>query len=118
MSERWHPPTLGDTVVKDHTKTKADRMAELTRALLAGENVSGKVRCACRRLVSRDVMIDLSGVSAETREAWGVVGEAICDGCYTRLLRRGVFTRAEFCEALGAPTELVEALVAKDQADS
>lgn len=86
MSDRWEAPT------------KRVNMAK-------GGNVL--MPCpTCGRRTNADKIVDLSGLAAEVRAAWGMADGA-CDGCRARLYRNGVIDRADFIEALGAPAQQV-----------
>lgn len=65
----------------------------------------GNVRmvCDCGRMTNADMMVDVSGLTHEQMEAWDIGGPFLCDGCRERLFLRGVVSRDEFYEALGAP---------------
>ncbi|WNZ59886.1 hypothetical protein QEG98_28190 [Myxococcus sp. MxC21-1] len=66
--------------------------------------------CPCGRRQQADMMADVSMAPPATREAWGLVPDAdfICDGCLNGIHLRGLATREEILEVLGAPAPLLQ----------
>lgn len=74
-----------------------------------------RVECACGRLTSADMCVDLTSLPAAMRQALGLAAvEYLCDGCITRLFREQLVSEEEFYALLGADKEALLIHSARD----
>ena len=118
--KKWTPATLHDRHLEQRAARAQRRSAALARVAtgkgrkedlkedLAPETApepvpAQQVRCACGRLESTGMMVDVRAIPVEIRGAQ----EAACCGCWTQWIRTGKIARHEWIAKLGGPPDLV-----------
>lgn len=117
--DHWTPRSMYDEVAEGGGTATLSRPAGRMAAVMMSEidldaaeaqppppPVDGNtiVNCACGCSVPLFAMVDVQAVPEGIR---GGIRFA-CSGCWSRWIRRGLLTEAEFYEYLGAPEALIE----------
>lgn len=103
----WQPSTYQDALI-------AGTVADGERLEAVPTNLGMRVRCACGNEVWPAQITDVRPLSADITggQAWA------CDGCVSLWMARpeNPLTRATWCEALGAPVDVVARFNAAESA--